>query len=125
MVRSSLTGNRIWHAVHCSKRNGPNLSRLSRIGPRLVALRLRRLDVAGLQPKMMICGMRRRRMRNHMISVKPLMLAIVLLMIETAVAQQIGNPPAQQGVTPPRGTYAIRNAHIITVSGPDIENGAI
>lgn len=40
-------------------------------------------------------------------------------------AQQIGNPTTQQGVTPPRGIYAIRNARIVTVSGPEIENGTI
>jgi imidazolonepropionase-like amidohydrolase len=43
----------------------------------------------------------------------------------SVLAQQIGNPTTQQGVTPPRGTYAIRNARIITVSGADIENGTI
>lgn len=42
-----------------------------------------------------------------------------------AFAQQIGNPTAQQGVTPARGTYVIRNAHIITVSGADIDSGSI
>ena len=41
------------------------------------------------------------------------------------LAQQIGNPTTQQGVIPPRGTYAIRNARIVTVSGADIENGTI
>jgi len=41
------------------------------------------------------------------------------------VAQQIGNPTTQQGVLPPRGTFAIRNARIVTVSGPDIENGTV
>jgi imidazolonepropionase-like amidohydrolase len=40
-------------------------------------------------------------------------------------AQQIGNPTAQQGVTPPRGTFVIRNARIVTVSGDDIENGSV
>src|SRR4030095_5501582 len=40
-------------------------------------------------------------------------------------AQQIGVPTDQQGVNPPRGTYIIRNAHIVPVSGPDIENGTI
>jgi imidazolonepropionase-like amidohydrolase len=39
--------------------------------------------------------------------------------------QQIGNPTTQQGVLPPRGTIAIRNARIVTVSGPDIENGTV
>ena len=43
----------------------------------------------------------------------------------SVVAQQIGNPTTQQGVLPPRGTYAIRNARIVTVSGPDIENGTV
>lgn len=43
----------------------------------------------------------------------------------SVVAQQIGNPTTQQGVTPPRGTFAIRNARIVTVSGPDIENGTL
>lgn len=42
-----------------------------------------------------------------------------------AQAQQIGNPTAQEGVMPPRGTFVIRNAHIVTVSGPDIENGSV
>jgi imidazolonepropionase-like amidohydrolase len=40
-------------------------------------------------------------------------------------AQQIGNPSAQHGVTFPRGVYAIRNARIVTVSGPAIDNGTV
>src|SRR4029453_15010012 len=43
----------------------------------------------------------------------------------TTVAQQIGNPTTQQGVLPPRGTYVIRNARILTVSGGEVENGSI
>jgi imidazolonepropionase-like amidohydrolase len=43
----------------------------------------------------------------------------------SVVAQQIGNPTTQQGVLPPRGTFAIRNARIVTVTGPDIENGTV
>lgn len=43
----------------------------------------------------------------------------------SVLAQQIGNPTTQQGVNPPRGTFAIRNARIVTVSGADIENGTI
>jgi imidazolonepropionase-like amidohydrolase len=43
----------------------------------------------------------------------------------TASAQQIGEPTSQNGVTFPRGTYAIRNAHIVTVSGADIDNGTV
>jgi imidazolonepropionase-like amidohydrolase len=31
----------------------------------------------------------------------------------------------QDGVMPPRGVFAIRNARIVTVSGPDIENGTV
>ena len=44
---------------------------------------------------------------------------------KTTVAQQIGNPTTQDGVLPPRGVFAIRNAHIVTVSGPDIDNGTV
>ena len=49
----------------------------------------------------------------------------LLLLASPVFAQQIGNPTAQQGVIPPRGTFAIRNARIITVSGADIENGTV
>ena len=42
-----------------------------------------------------------------------------------AQAQQIGYPTTQEGVMPPRGTFVIRNAHIVTASGPDIENGSV
>ncbi|MFN2517369.1 MAG: hypothetical protein ABR556_14260, partial [Pyrinomonadaceae bacterium] len=34
-------------------------------------------------------------------------------------------PTRQHSVSFPRGIYAIRNAHIVTVSGPDIDNGTI
>ena len=55
-----------------------------------------------------------------------LWLGVALLAVATnALGQQIGNPTTQQGVTLPRGTYAIRNAHIVTVSGADIENGTV
>ena len=50
---------------------------------------------------------------------------MVLSFCATAVAQQIGEPTLQQGVLPPRGTFIIRNARIVTVSGPEIENGSI
>src|SRR5687768_17719220 len=56
------------------------------------------------------------------------MIRVVLAMVVCAgsvLAQQIGNPTTQYGVTPPRGTFAIRNARIVTVSGPDIENGTV
>ena len=49
----------------------------------------------------------------------------ILLFAGSVLAQQIGNPTTQQGVVPPRGVFAIRNARIVTVSGPDIENGTI
>src|SRR5919107_428306 len=52
-------------------------------------------------------------------------LLTLLICAGSVVAQQIGNPTTQQGVLPPRGTFAIRNARIITVSGPDIENGTV
>src|SRR5689334_4022541 len=55
------------------------------------------------------------------------MKTIILLMLlaGSVMAQQIGNPTAQEGVMPARGTFAIRNAHIVTVSGADIENGTV
>ncbi|HJT29408.1 MAG TPA: amidohydrolase family protein [Pyrinomonadaceae bacterium] len=52
-------------------------------------------------------------------------LLTLLICASSVVAQQIGNPTTQQGVLPPRGTFAIRNARIVTVSGPDIENGTV
>jgi len=52
-------------------------------------------------------------------------LFLIVLCAGSVFAQQIGNPTAQQGVLPPRGTIAIRNARIVTVSGPDIENGTV
>lgn len=52
-------------------------------------------------------------------------IVVALTFAATVMAQQIGNPTAQEGVMPPRGTFVIRNAHIVTVSGPDIENGSV
>jgi imidazolonepropionase-like amidohydrolase len=52
-------------------------------------------------------------------------LILILSCTASAFAQQIGNPTAQEGVIPARGTFAIRNARIVTVSGPDIENGTV
>ena len=49
----------------------------------------------------------------------------LILFTGSIFAQQIGNPTTQDGVLPPRGVFAIRNARIVTVSGPDIENGTI
>jgi imidazolonepropionase-like amidohydrolase len=50
---------------------------------------------------------------------------LLIAIISTSLAQQIGEPTRQQGVNFPRGIYALRNAHIVTVSGPDIDNGTI
>ena len=52
-------------------------------------------------------------------------LIVVLCLCSGVVAQQIGSPTTQQGVMPPRGTYVIRNARIVTVTGADLENGSI
>ena len=57
--------------------------------------------------------------------VSSLLLALFLGCSAQISAQQIGNPTTQDGVTPPRGLYAIRNARIVTVSGPEMENGTI
>lgn len=51
---------------------------------------------------------------------------VVSLVVGVSVfGQQIGNPTTQQGVLPARGTFVIRNARIVTVSGADIENGTV
>lgn len=50
---------------------------------------------------------------------------IVALAGSVSVGQQPGNPTSQSGVLPPRATFVIRNARIITVSGADIENGSL
>src|SRR5215217_117185 len=52
-------------------------------------------------------------------------IAAIVICAGSVVAQQIGNSTTQQGVIPPRGVFAIRNARIVTVSGPDIENGTV
>jgi imidazolonepropionase-like amidohydrolase len=57
--------------------------------------------------------------------VRHLLLVAVTISASGVAAQQIGVPTSQQGVTPSRGTYAIRNAHIVTVTGADIENGTV
>jgi imidazolonepropionase-like amidohydrolase len=62
----------------------------------------------------------------HCAAAKPLTLTILILVgALMAVAQQPGNPTTQSGVIPPRGIFAITNARIVTVSGPEIENGTI
>lgn len=40
-------------------------------------------------------------------------------------AQQINDAAYQQGVLPSQGTFAIKNAHIFPVSGPEIPNGIV
>ncbi|MBA3512785.1 MAG: amidohydrolase family protein [Pyrinomonadaceae bacterium] len=54
-----------------------------------------------------------------------LSIALVLSSSAQSFAQQISESTRQHGVSFPRGTYAIRNAHIVTVSGADIDNGTI
>jgi imidazolonepropionase-like amidohydrolase len=49
--------------------------------------------------------------------------ALCLLTCLNAEAQT--SATAQQGAPAPQGTYAIRNARVVTVSGPEIENGTV
>jgi imidazolonepropionase-like amidohydrolase len=67
-----------------------------------------------------LCAFARGEMKRHMKT-----LVALLLCAGSVLAQQIGNPTTQQGVLPSRGLFAIRNARIVTVSGPDIENGTV
>src|ERR1700752_2078830 len=60
-----------------------------------------------------------------MIKMKIRSVFILLICACSVAAQQIGNPTTQDGVLQPRGVVAIRNAKIVTVSGPDIENGTV
>ncbi|HSE22671.1 MAG TPA: amidohydrolase family protein [Pyrinomonadaceae bacterium] len=53
---------------------------------------------------------------------KSIILGIVLVCAIGVLGQQTA---IQDGVLPPRGTYVIRNARIVTVSGADIENGSV
>lgn len=52
-------------------------------------------------------------------------LLLVALLFSSSVAQQPGNPTVQSDATIVRGVYAIRNGHIVTVSGAEIDNGTI
>jgi imidazolonepropionase-like amidohydrolase len=55
------------------------------------------------------------------------LVCLILLLISPGriLAQQTGNPTTQSGVTPPRGVFAITNARIVTVTGPEIERGTV
>ena len=59
------------------------------------------------------------------LSLSILICVLCVICGNSVFAQQIGYPTAQEGVLPPRGTFAIRNARIVTVSGSDIENGTV
>ena len=50
--------------------------------------------------------------------------ALWLALASRVQAQQIGSASAQTASTPP-GAFVIRNARIVTVSGPEIENGTL
>src|SRR4051812_31339109 len=52
-------------------------------------------------------------------------ISMVSAALLAANAQQVNNVTYQEGVLPDQGTYAIKNARIVTVSGPEIENGTI
>jgi imidazolonepropionase-like amidohydrolase len=54
-----------------------------------------------------------------------LLVAMMLMSCAVAAAQQIGNPTIQQGIAGQRSTYVIRNAHIVPVTGPAIDNGSV
>lgn len=54
-----------------------------------------------------------------------LSIAAILLINSIIFAQQPLTPTTQSGLMPARGTFVIRNARIVTVSGADIENGTV
>jgi imidazolonepropionase-like amidohydrolase len=51
--------------------------------------------------------------------------SILLIASSGALAQQPASLTVQTGTVGPQGVYAIRNARIVTVSGPEIESGTI
>lgn len=55
----------------------------------------------------------------------PLVALLISLFACSAHAQQPSSMTVQQTMGGPPGVYVIRNAHIVTVSGPEIENGTI
>ena len=54
-----------------------------------------------------------------------LTMTLAVMFVPAARAQQPSSVTVQQGVNYPQGFYAIRNARIVTVSGPEIESGTI
>ena len=44
-------------------------------------------------------------------------ICVICVICGSTYAQQIGNPTTQDGVLPPRGVFAIRNARIVTGIG--------
>src|SRR5918998_1041561 len=61
--------------------------------------------------------------KSSILSTVAVMLCCLLLTITGVKAQT--SATAQTGVVAPQGTFLIRNARIVTVSGPDIENGSL
>lgn len=62
--------------------------------------------------------------RTHHLLILVIFLVFVMLPVSVP-AQQPLTPTTQFGVNFPRGLYAIRNAHIVTVSGGEIAEGTI
>ena len=69
-------------------------------------------------------GTGRRRLRFQ-VAKQLCLYALISIAGNASFAQQIGEPTTQHGVNFPRGVYAIRNAHIVPVSGPDIDSGTV
>ncbi len=69
------------------------------------------------------------RTKPFLTSAQPLRFALLSIcligILAATIPAQIGTPSTQTSVLPPRGTYVIRNAHIVPVTAPDIENGSI
>jgi imidazolonepropionase-like amidohydrolase len=52
-------------------------------------------------------------------------LFVLFITFCTAFGQQVNSVTYQSGTLPPQATMIIRNAHIVTVSGPEIPNGSL
>lgn len=72
-------------------------------------------------------GRGRRALRKKAFTISSFHALVLLLLCAavTASAQQPASVSVQQGTLGPQGLYAIRNARIVTVSGPEIESGTV
>ena len=63
--------------------------------------------------------------RSRNFAARFIAILVALVLVAPLSRAQVGDVSLQQGVRNPPGFFAIRNARVVTVSGPEIENGTI